>query len=98
VITFPDTDHKTVTWITLSGECLLLQNTLQFNIEEIVRLIGYCFKSGFVDETTKPRLWILALSTTLKVLRVNWIDISPIRGNPSYSFGLGIRHDAAFAP
>jgi hypothetical protein len=98
VITFPDTDHQTVTWITLSGECLLLQNTLQFNIEEIVRLIGYGFKSRFVDETTKRRLWILALSTTLKVLHGNGIDIAPISANASYSFGLGIRPGGAFAP
>jgi hypothetical protein len=56
VITIPDTDHKTVSGITLSGECLLLQNTLQFNIDEIVRLVGYGFKSGFVDETMKRRL------------------------------------------
>jgi hypothetical protein len=64
----------------------------------MVRLIGYYFKHGFVDETTKRPLRIDALSTTLNVLRVNGIDIALIMANESYSIVLWIHPCAPFAP
>lgn len=76
----------------------MLQNQFGFNIEEIVRMIDYGFKSAFIDETIKRRLRIEAHITILNVLKKHGIDISPIVENSIYYLSTGIRSGVPFHP
>ncbi|EAY05008.1 adenosine deaminase family protein [Trichomonas vaginalis G3] len=90
VITVPCTDNCTVSGVTLSGEYFLLQNKFGFNVEELVRMMDYGFRSAFVDETLKRRLRIEAITKTLRVLRENNIDVTPLMNNALYYAPIGI--------
>lgn len=98
VLTVPCTDNPTVSGCTLSGEYFMLQNKFGFNIEELIRMMDYGFRSAFVDETLKRRLRIEAITKTLKVLKENNIDIAPIIANASYFTTIGLALPAKFAP
>lgn len=90
VITVPCTDNPTVSGCTLSGEYFMLQEKFHFNVEELIRMMDYGFRSAFVDENLKRRLRIEAITKSLKVLKENNIDISPIIANAYYYTPLGI--------
>jgi len=90
VITVPCTDNPTVSGCTLSGEYFMIQEKFGFNVEELVRMMDYGFRSAFIDETLKRRLRIEAITKTLKVLKENNIDIAPIIAKAAYYIPLGI--------
>ena len=98
VITVPCTDNPTVSGVTLSGEYFLLQNKFGFNVEELVRMMDYGFRSAFVDETLKTRLRIEAITKTMKILKENKIDVSPILKNSSYYLPIGLVLSHGFKP
>jgi len=98
VLTVPCTDNPTVSGCTLSGEYLLLQDKFGFNVEQLVRMMDYGFRSAFIDETLKRRLRIEAITKTLKVLQENKIDITPIIANAHYYTPLGLTLPNKFTP
>jgi adenosine deaminase len=98
VLTVPCTDNPTVSGCTLSGEYLMLQEKFGFNVEQLVRMMDYGFRSAFVDETLKRRLRIEAITKTLRILKENNIDISPIIANAIYYTPIGVSLPNKFTP
>ena len=97
-ITVPCTDNPTVSGCTLSGEYFLIQNKFGFNVEELVRMMDYGFRSAFVEEGLKKRLRIEAITKTLKILRENNIDVSPIVNQKMYWSSIGLDLSNGFIP
>jgi len=97
VICVPCTDNPTVSGVTLSGEYLLLHQKFGFNVEQIVRLMDYGFRSAFIDKNLQKRLRIEAITRSLKVLKANGIDVSGIAANSHYYNSLGLNVPNQFA-
>lgn len=93
VICVPCTDNPTVSGVTLSGEYFMLQNTFGFNVEEIVRMMDFGFRSAFVDETLKRRLRIEAITKTIGILKKNQIDISGLLAKSAHYGPVGLSLD-----
>jgi len=74
VIVVPCCDNTTVSSVTLSGEYFLIQNTFDFGLEEMLRMIDYGFSAAFVSVSTKQRLRIEALKKALEVLEAHDYD------------------------
>lgn len=94
----PCTDNPTVSGVTLSGEYHLLQETFNFTLPELLKMMDFGFRSAFVSESLKKRLRVEAFVKSIKVLQQNNIDISPIIQNAEYYAKLGLTVPPKFVP
>ena len=89
-IVVPCTDNTTVSNCDLTGEYMILIEKFGFSVEEIVRVLDYGFQGAFVNATEKRRLRADALHQTLKVLKAEGYDISPILKQDTYYRSIGV--------
>jgi len=89
-IIVPCTDNTLISNVTLTGEYMLIQEKFNFTVEEIVRLLDYGFQGAFVSATEKRRLRADALRDTLRILKNEGYDITPIVEDNVYFKSIGI--------
>jgi len=97
VIVVPCTDNTTVSNCDLTGEYMILIEKFGFNLEEIVRVLDYGFQGAFINATEKRRLRADALHQTLRTLKAEGYDISPILKQDFYYRSIGVNF-AMFDP
>ncbi|KAH3760493.1 adenosine deaminase [Pelomyxa schiedti] len=89
-LTVPCTDNTTVSAVTLTGEYMLLHEKFNFNVEEIVRLLDYGFRSAFLTSTEKRRLRTDCFHDTLRILSQEGYDLSGILAREAYYKSIGV--------
>eukprot|EP01112_Ceratiomyxa_fruticulosa_P016878 TRINITY_DN515_c0_g6_i2.p1 TRINITY_DN515_c0_g6~~TRINITY_DN515_c0_g6_i2.p1 ORF type:complete len:791 (+),score=159.06 TRINITY_DN515_c0_g6_i2:740-3112(+) len=83
-IVVPCTDNPTVSNVLLSTEYEKYQRIFKFTPVEIVRMIDYGFRSGFMSNIQRRRLRSEALYKCMSVLSAYKIDVAPIKSCPQF--------------
>lgn len=94
----PCTDNPTVSGVTLSGEYYLLQETFNFTLPQLMKMMDFGFRAAFVSPSLKKRLRVEAFVQAIKVLQKNNIDISGLVKNADYYAKLGLTVPPKFSP
>lgn len=92
VIVAPSTDNRMVSDVTLTSEYDLLQRSLGFGVEEIVRLLDYGFANAFLSHSERRRLRAESFRLAVNTLVDAGIDVSAIHRRWSYYGELGVSH------